>query len=134
MTASKDLVPQSQRQLRVAEQIRQLVSEVLQRIDFHEPLLSAAHVSIAEVRMSPDLRHGRLYVISLLGKDVETVVTLLNTYEPKIRKHIAKGLTLKFLPKLRFYCDDTFFEASRIDSLLKSKHVARDLSAKNEQK
>lgn len=119
--------PPSQRQLRVGEQIRSILSEILLRSDFHDTNLAIAQVSINEVRLSPDLRHARVYALSRFGENIENVIEALNAHAPEMRKILAKQLTLKFLPRLYFVPDQTYFEANKIESLLKSQHVAQDL-------
>ena len=124
---SKIATGPSQRQLKVGEQIRHIISEVLTRSDFHSPVLANAHICIGEVRMSPDLRHGRAYVTSLMGENMAEATQALNENEYQIRKVLAKELTMKFLPKIHFVEDDSFYEANKINSLLVSSHVAQDI-------
>jgi ribosome-binding factor A len=123
----------SQRQLKVGEEIRHLLSDVLRRSDFHHGVLTKTSVNVTEVRMSPDLRHARVYVLSLQGENMAEVVTALNELTSKIRHLLSKRLTLKFLPQLKFVEDLTFFQAAKIDALLQSTHVAQDLASKRYQ-
>ena len=117
----------SQRQLKVAEQVRQILSEVLVRGEFHDALLERSHASIAEVRMSPDLRHAKVYVTSLMGESMAEVVVALNDHVAFFRRALSKGLAMKFLPKVRFLEDDTFYEVNKIQSLLSSPRVRGDV-------
>ena len=119
--------PLSQRQLKVGEQIRQILSEIIAKNEVHNDVLERSHVSICEVRMSPDLRHGKAYVSSLMGQDMDKAVGALNECEPFFRKGLSKELRMKFLPKIQFYEDETFFEANKIQSLLSQDRVANDV-------
>lgn len=124
---SKTSTGPSQRQLKVGEQIRHIISEILTRSDFHSPVLAKAHVCIGEVRMSPDLRHGRAYVTSIMGENMAEATKVLNENEYQIRKVLSKELTMKFLPRIRFVEDESFYEANKINSLLVSNHVSQDI-------
>jgi ribosome-binding factor A len=117
----------SQRQLKVGEEIRHLISDVLRKTDFHHTTLTKTSVNISEVRMSPDLRHARVYILPLQGTNSAEIVTALNELAPRIRHLLAKHLTIKFLPKLKFVEDDAFLQASKIDEIFQTKHVAQDL-------
>jgi ribosome-binding factor A len=117
----------SQRQLKVGEEIRHLISDVLRKTDFHHATLGKTSVSVSEVRMSPDLRHARVYVLPLHGSNSAEIVNALNELAPKIRHVLSKQLTIKFLPKLKFVEDDAFLQASKIDELFHSEHVKQDL-------
>ena len=127
---SKTSTGPSQRQLKVGEQIRHIISELLTRSDFHSPVLAKAHVCIGEVRMSPDLRHGRAYVTSIMGENMAEATKILNENEYQIRKVLSKELTMKFLPRIHFVEDESFYEANKINSLLVSNHVAQDIEEK----
>lgn len=120
----------TQRQLKVGEEIRHLISEVLHKSDFHHLALAKTSVNVSEVRMSPDLRHARVYVLPLQGQNMTEVVAALNELAPKIRQLLSKRLTLKFLPQLKFVEDLAFFQAAKIDALFQSEHVAQDLMSK----
>lgn len=124
---SKESTGPSQRQLKVGEQIRHIVSEVLARSDFHSPILAKAHLCIGEVRMSPDLRHGRAYVTSLMGENMAEAIKVLNENEYQIRKVLSQELTMKFLPRIRFVEDESFHEANKINALFVSERVAQDM-------
>ena len=127
-TFSKTPTGPSQRQLKVGEQIRHIISEVLARSDFHSDVLARAHVCIGEVRMSPDLRHAKAYITSLMGENMREAAQILNDNEYHFRKVLSKELSMKFLPKLRFLEDDSFYEANKIETLFTSEHVSQDLA------
>ena len=115
------------RLLKVGEQVRHVLSEMLARQQVHDEVLSAHSVSVTEVRMSPDLRHATVYVKSLLGSDEVEVLKALRTHTAYFQREVAQRLKLKFAAKLRFQADESFDEASRIDALLSDPRVRRDL-------
>jgi ribosome-binding factor A len=117
----------SQRQLRVSELIRHEMASLLQRGDILDPVLETHVVTIPEVKMSPDLKLATIYVMPLGGGDREPVIAALTKHRIEIRKSIARRVNLKFAPDIRFRIDETFDEASRIDRLLQSDKVKRDL-------
>ena len=117
----------SVRLLKVGEQVRHILSELLTRQEVHDETLSAHSVSVTEVRMTPDLRHATVYVKSLLGMDEATVLKALRTITAFFQREVAQRLKLKFAAKLRFMPDESFDEASRIDALLSDPRVKRDL-------
>jgi ribosome-binding factor A len=117
----------SVRLLRVGEQVRHVLSEILQRGDVHDDTLQSHLVSVTEVRMSPDLRHATVFVKPLLGQDEEVVLKALRTHTAYLQREVAQRLGLKFAPKLRFHGDESFDEAERIERLLNDPKVARDL-------
>jgi ribosome-binding factor A len=118
----------SQRQLRVGELIRHALAEMLSRGEIYDPILASHVVTIPEVRLSPDLRLATIYVMPLGGKDVKEVLAALERHKKYIRGEIAHDVNLKFAPEIRFMADETFDEADRIDELLRSPKVARDLA------
>jgi ribosome-binding factor A len=118
----------SVRLLRVGEQVRHVLSDVLMRGD----VLAAHSVSVTEVRMSPDLRHATVFVKPLLGADEGEVLAALKRNVKYLRGEVAKRVNLKFSAQLKFLPDESFDEATRIDTLLRRPEVARDL-AKNEE-
>lgn len=120
----------SQRQLKVGEQVRHILSDILARFDFHDETLAKAHVHLSEIRMSPDLRNGKAYITSLMGENLESCIKALNDNEFYIRKLLAKEMTMKFLPKIRFYVDDAYIEANKIEALFQSNQVSQDLEKK----
>ena len=117
----------SVRTLRVGEQVRHVLSEVLQRGDVHDETLASHMVSITEVRMSPDLRHATVFVKPLLGKDEEAVLKALRTNTAYLQREVAHRVKMKYAAKLKFLSDESFDEGSHIDKLLRDPHVARDL-------
>ncbi len=118
---------QSVRVLKVGERVRHILSELLARGEAHDETLRATHVSVTEVRMSPDLRNAKAYVKPLLGKDEAEVLKALRTNTAFFQKEVAKRLGLKFAPRLSFQPDESFDEAERIESLLNDPKVVRDL-------
>lgn len=119
----------SVRLLKVGEQVRHVLSELLMRQQVHDDVLSAHSVSVTEVRMTPDLRHATAYVKPLLGADEDEVIKALRTNTAFFQREVAQRLKLRFAAKLRFHSDESFDEASRIDALLSDPRVARDLEA-----
>lgn len=117
----------SVRLLRVGEQVRHVLSEILQRGDVHDDVLAKHLVSITEVRMSPDLRHATVFVKPLLGKDEEVVIKALRTNTAYLQREVAHRVKMKYAAKLKFLADESFDEGSHIDKLLRSPEVARDL-------
>ena len=117
----------SQRQLRVGELIRHALAEMLARGEIYDDVLAAHVVTIPEVRMSPDLRLASIYVMPLGGKDVKPVLAALERNKKYIRGEIAHEVNLKFAPDIRFMADETFDEADRIERLLASDKVRKDL-------
>ena len=117
----------SVRLLKVGEQVRHVLSELLLRQEVHDDVLTAHSVSVTEVRMSPDLRHATVYVKPLLGEDEEIVLKALRTNIAFFQREVAKKLKLRFAAKLKFLGDESFDEAARIERLLRDPKVARDL-------
>ena len=119
----------SQRQQRVAELVRHALAEVLGRGDIQDPVLTGHVVTIPEVRMSPDLKLATAFVMPLGGKDERSVIDALERNKKILRQEVARRVELKFAPELRFRRDESFDEAARIDELLRSEKVRRDLEA-----
>ena len=119
----------SQRQQRVAELVRHALAEVLQRGDIQDPILGSHVVTVPEVRMSPDLKLATAYVMPLGGQDEAPVIAALDRHRKVLRQEVARRVNLKFAPELRFRRDETFDEAARIDVLLRSAKVQRDLAS-----
>ena len=117
----------TQRMLRVGELVRHALAGFLARGEIEDPELEGLTITVPEVRMSPDLRHATAYVMPLGGEKAAETAAALNRHQRFIRGRIAPELELKFAPELRFLVDETFAEFSRIDSLLKSDRVQRDL-------
>lgn len=117
----------SQRMLRVAEMIRHRLAEMLTRSEIHDDVLAAHVVTVPEVRLSPDLKLATVYIMPLGGDDTKVVIEALNRNKRFIRGEIAHAVNLKYAPDLRFLRDETFDEAERINKLLASPAVKRDL-------
>jgi ribosome-binding factor A len=125
---NKDSSPEkSVRTLRVGEQVRHVLSEILQRGDVHDDTLVNHMVSVTEVRMSPDLRHATVFVKPLLGKDEDAVLKALRTNTAYLQREVASRVQTKYAAKLKFLADESFDEGSHIDSLLRAPRVAQDL-------
>lgn len=122
----------SVRLLRVGEQVRHILSEILQRGDVHDETLAKHLVSVTEVRMSPDLRHATVFVKPLLGQDEEKVIKALRTNTAYLQREVASRVKMKYAAKLKFLADESFDEGTRIDQLLRAPKVARDLSEDND--
>ena len=118
----------SVRLLRVGEQVRHVLSELLARQEVHDEVLSAHSVSVTEVRMSPDLRHAMVFVKPLLGANEGEVIKALRTNTAFFQKEIAQRLRLKYAAKIKFLPDESFDVAGQIDALLADPRVARDLA------
>jgi len=117
----------SVRLLKVGEQVRHVISDLLTRQMVHDEVLTAHSVSVTEVRMSPDLRHAVVFVKPLLGADEELVLKALRTHTAFFQKEVAGKLRLKYAAKIRFQGDESFDVASKIDALLADPKVKRDL-------
>ena len=117
----------SVRLLRVGEQVRHILSELLMRGEVHDELLTATSVSVTEVRMSPDLRHATVFVKPLLGADEAKVLQALKTNTAFFQKEVAKRVKMKYAARLKFLADESFDEAVHIESLLSDPKVAQDL-------
>ena len=122
----------SVRLLRVAEQVRHALSDILTRGEVHDDVLASHLVSVTEVRMSPDLRHATAFVKPLLGQDEEVVLKALRTNTAYLQRSVASRVNTKYAAKLKFLADESFDEGSHIDSLLRSPKVARDLGGEPE--
>ena len=117
----------SVRLLKVGEQVRHVLSDLLARQQVHDEVLTASNVTISEVRMSPDLRQAIVYVRPLLGAGMDDVLKAMRTNTAFFQREVARRLKLKFAAKLKFMADESFDEASRIDALLSDPRVRRDL-------
>jgi ribosome-binding factor A len=122
----------SQRQLRVGELIRHELADMLSRGDIHDPVIETHMVTVPEVRMSPDLRLATIYVMPLGGRDEKDVVAALERNKRYVRGEIARRVNLKFAPEIRFRVDERFGEAERIEKLLRTPVVQRDLDSEKE--
>ena len=122
----------SQRQLRVGELVRHAVAELLTRGEVHDPVIEGHLITVPEVRMTADLRLATIYVMPLAGRDAEEVVAAFESHKKFFRAEIAHRVNLKFAPDIRFRVDDRFAEAERIDRLLRSPAVKRDLAREDD--
>ncbi len=117
----------SQRQLRVAEEVRHLLSALFQRGEFRHPALEGETLTVTEVRISPDLRNATAFVARLGRPDVEDLLPALKLAAPYLRGELAKGLRLRVAPHISFQPDTALQYAMHVDTLLKAPEVARDL-------
>ena len=111
--------PFSQRQLRVGELIKQNLGQIFLRDEAKVPTIETKNITVTEVRMSPDLKNARAYVIPLGGKDTEKTVSTLTEFSHLIRKALSKKIDVKFLPKVSFVSDKSFDYAEKIEKLIK---------------
>jgi ribosome-binding factor A len=116
------------RLLRVGEQVRHILSDLLARGEVHDEVLAKHMVSVTEVRMSPDLRHATVFVKPLLGKDEDAVLTALRQNTAFLQREVAGAMKMKYAAKLKFLADESFDEGSHIDRLLASDRVRRDVA------
>ena len=107
----------SQRQLRVGETLRHVLSEILMRQDFFEPALANVSVTISEILVSPDLRNARVYTMPLGGINVDVILPALNRLAPVIQSLVAKKMHLRRTPRLRFFLDNSFENAAKMNQL-----------------
>ncbi len=117
----------SVRLLRVGEQVRHALANILMRGDVHDETLASHLVSVTEVRMSPDLRHATVFVKPLLGQDEDVVLKALRTHTAYLQKEVARRMTTKYAAKIKFLADESFDEGGRIDRLLRDPRVAQDI-------
>lgn len=122
----------SQRQLRVGELIRRTLSDVLLRGDVHDPELNKHSITVGEVKASPDLKVAIAYVLPLGGRDAEEALAALRRNAPELRHHIAKAMTLKYAPQLRFVLDETFDRMDDTRRLFADERVRRDVEQHDE--
>lgn len=117
----------SQRQLRVGEVLRHALSDILRVVDIRDADLEGVSVTITQVKPSGDMRHATVFCEPLGGSNADTVIAALNRHKGFLRGELGHAITLKFTPELRFVEDTSFAEAERIERILKSEKVARDL-------
>lgn len=125
--SSRDGRAPTQRMLKVGEQIRRTLSEILQRGEVHDPDLNRMIITVGEVRMSPDLRVATAYILPLGGKEKEEALAALRRNRHEVRHLVVKGGTQKFAPELRFEIDGTFDQMDATRALLESDNVRRDI-------
>ena len=117
----------SVRLLRVGEQVRHVLAELLARGEVHDEVLTGHSVSVTEVRMSPDLRHATVFVRSLAGADNDEVLEALRRHARFLKGEVSRRVHTKYAADLKFISDESFTEGGRIDALLRSPRIARDL-------
>jgi ribosome-binding factor A len=123
----------SQRQLRVGELIRHELAAMLSRGEVHDPVIETHMITVPEVRMSADLRLATIYVMPLGGRNEEEVLGALERNKRYMRGEIARRVNLKFAPEIRFRIDERFDEAERIEKLLRTPEVRRDLGGERDE-
>ena len=127
----RDLGP-SQRQLRVGEALRHALAEVLRRNDIRDSDLDGVSVTITQVKPSPDMRYATVYCEPLGGQNAKEIVAALNRHKGFLRGEMGRMIATKFTPDLRFVEDESFAEAEKIETILKSPQVQRDLTASDQ--
>ena len=123
----------SQRQLRVGELVRHALADMLTRGEVHDPVIEGHLITVPEVRMTADLRLATIYVMPLGGRDAEEVVAAFDRHKKFLRAELAHRINLKFAPDIRFRVDERFAEAERIEKLLRSPQVQRDLKHEDDE-
>jgi ribosome-binding factor A len=119
----------SQRQLRVGEMLRHALADILRKTEIRDPDLEGRSITVTQVKSSPDMRHATVFVEPLGGKNAGEIVAALNRHRGLLRGELGHAIALKFTPELRFVEDTSFAEAERIERLLHSEKVARDLAS-----
>jgi ribosome-binding factor A len=119
----------TQRALRAGELVRHALAEILARGEVHDSVIETHLITVPEVRMSPDLRVATVYILPLGGQDAAVVLAALDRNKRYLRGEVAHRINLKFAPDIRFRIDDRFDEAERIERLLRSPQVKRDLES-----
>ncbi|HVZ28720.1 MAG TPA: 30S ribosome-binding factor RbfA [Rhizomicrobium sp.] len=128
----RDLGP-SQRQLRVGEMLRHALADILRRNEIRDPALDGVSITITQVKPSPDMRYATVYCEPLGGKNGKEIVAALNRNKGFLRGEMGKAISIKFTPDLRFVEDESFAEAEKIETILKSERVSRDLATPSDQ-
>ena len=123
----------SQRQLRVGEALRHAIADILFRNEIQDPDLAGVSVTITQVKPSPDMRYATVYCEPLGGGNAATIITALNRHKGFVRGEMGHKIAMKFTPELRFVEDESFAEAQKIESILKSERVSRDLAATHDE-
>ena len=124
--------PPTQRQLRAGELIRHALTDILAREEFDDPALHGKSITITEVRISPDLKNATAFSAPLGGEDMAKTIEALNRVAGFLRGRLSREIDMRFTPILRFISDDSYDEARRIDQLLASERVRRDLDRRDE--
>src|SRR6516164_7388845 len=123
----------SQRQLRVGEMLRHALADVLRDNDIRDPELGGVSVTITQVKPSPDMRYATVYCEPLGGVNAKAIVAALNRHKGFLRGEMGHRIAMKFTPDLRFVEDESFAEAQKIETILKSPEVQRDLATPDEE-
>ena len=123
----------SQRQLRVGETVRHAIAEILAQGQVHDHVLEGHLITVPEVRMSADLKLATIYVMPLGGRDTTDVIEALDRNKKFLRGEIARRVNLKFAPDIRFRADERFDEAERIEKLLRTPAVQRDIKTESDE-
>jgi len=124
--------PPTQRQLRAGELIRHALTDILGREEFDDPALHGKSITITEVRISPDLKNATAFSAPLGGEDMAKTIEALNRVAGLLRGRLSREIDMRYTPMLRFISDDSYDEARRIDQLLASERVRRDLERRDE--
>lgn len=124
--------PPSQRQLRAGELIRHKLTEIFAREEFNDPALYGKSITITEVRISPDLKNATAFAAPLGGDDMKETVEALNRAAGFVRGRLSREIDMRHTPNIRFVADDSYDEARRIEELLASERVRRDLAPRDE--
>ena len=122
----------SQRQLRVGELVRHALADMLTRGAVHDPVIQTHLITVPEVRMTADLQLATIYIVPLGGRDADAVLAALERNKRFLRGEIARRVNLKFAPEIRFRLDERFDEVERIEKLLRTPAVQRDLDNKTD--
>ena len=122
---------QSQRQLRVGQEIKKVIARMIEKGELRDPKLSEAFITVTQVQVSPDSKYATAFVMTLNGKDIKEVIKLLNEASWQFKKQIGSSLQLRYTPDLRFEEDSSFEEVDKIEKLLRSPKVASDLAKKD---
>ena len=122
----------TQRQLRVGEMLRHALADVLRQNDIRDPDLDGVSVTITQIKPSPDMRYATVYCEPLGGGNAKEIVAALNRHKGFLRGEMGHRIAMKFTPDLRFVEDESFAEAQKIETILKSPEVQRDLAASDD--
>jgi len=122
---------QSQRQLRVGQEIKKVVAQMIEKGELRDPKLTEAFITVTQVQVSPDLKYATASVITLNGRDIDEIVNLLNGSAWLFKKQIGSKLQLRYTPDLKFEEDESFEQVDKIEKLLRSPKVASDLAKKD---
>jgi len=122
----------SQRQLRVGEALRHALAEILNRNEIRDPDLEGVSVTVTQVKPSPDMRYATVYCEPLGGQNAKEIVAALNRHKGFLRGEMGHRITMKFTPELRFVEDESFAEALKIETILRSDRVSRDIAGKQD--